>query len=79
MNSHHHREFKLPKDNSPVPANLYAKILEDIEKQNQKEARLQQGPSLLEERYTPLKDTPLVDEMYQLFSQQQAYRTSRIK
>ena len=59
--------IQAPKDNSPVPANLYAKILEDIERQNQKEARLQQGPSLLEERYTPLKDTPLVDEMYQLF------------
>ena len=58
---------QAPDNNTPVPANLYAKILEDVEKQNQKEARLQQGPSLLNERFTPLKDTPLVDEMYQLF------------
>ena len=59
--------FTPPQENNPVPANLYAKLLVDAEEQYKKEIRLQQGPALLEERYTPLRDTPLVDEMYQLF------------
>lgn len=56
-----------PENNLPAPANMYAQILVEVEEQTQKELRLKQGPAVLEQRVTPLKETPLVDELYQLF------------